>query len=328
MKLSSMQRFWLIQAITISLVILTGLSAVQGADTEKDQVAVVNGTVITRQELENEVTRAKNRMAAQGQPVADVTIEKMDQKILDQLIEMEILLQESQKQKIQITDTSVADHLAKFKARFPSAEAYEKALKKLNISETDLKEKTMKGLAVQELIEKQVTSKIEISDADRRGFYDSNPNFFEQPEQIEARHILIKSDPKDEKAQQEKALEKIKEAQQQVKAGEDFADLAKKYSEGPSGKNGGDLGYFGRGQMVKPFEDAAFGLEPDQISDIVKTRFGYHLIMVTGKKAASTIPYEEVKEKIGTHLKQQKTRESVKEHIEKLKKEAKIEKSL
>jgi len=328
MKLSSMQRFWLIQAITISLVILTGLSAVQGADTAKDQVAVVNGTVIMRQELENEVTRTKNRMAAQGQPVADDTIEKMNQKILDQLIDMEILLQESQKQKIQITDTSVADHLAKFKARYPSTEAYEKALKELNISETDLKENTRKGLAVQELIEKQVTSKIEISDADRRSFYDSNPNFFEQPEQVEARHILIKLDPKDDKALQEKALEKIKEVQQQVKAGEDFADLVKKYSEGPSGKNGGDLGYFGRGQMVKPFEDAAVGLEPGQISDIVKTRFGYHLIMVTGKKAARTIPYEEVKEKIGSHLKQQKTSESVKVYIEKLKKEAKIEKSL
>lgn len=327
MKFLSIRRVWL-KTITISLVILAGLTPVQGADTAKDRVAVVNGTVITRQELENEVTRAKNRMAAQGQPVAGGTIEKMGQKILDQLIDMEILLQESQKQKIQITDTSVADHLAKFKARFPSAEAYEKALKELNISETDLKEKTMKGLAVQKLIEKQVTSKIEISDADRRGFYDSNPNFFEQPEQVEARHILIKSDPKDEKAQQEKALEKIKEAQQQVKAGEDFADLAKKYSEGPSGKNGGDLGYFGRGQMVKPFEDAAFGLEPGQISDIVKTRFGYHLIMVTGKKAARTIPYEEVKEKIGPHLKQQKSSESIKVYIEKLKKEVKIEKSL
>ena len=327
MKLSSIRRFWL-KAITINLVILAGLTTVHGADTAKDQVAIVNGTVITRQELEDEVTRAKNRMAAQGQPVADVTSEKMNPKILDQLIDMEILLQESQKLKIQITDTSIDDHVAKFKAQFPSTEAYENALKELNVSETDLKEKTMKGLAVQALIEKQVSSKIEISDADRRGFYDSNPNFFEQPEQIEASHILIKSDPKDDKAQQEKALEKIKEVQHQVKAGEDFAALAKKYSEGPSGKNGGDLGYFGRGQMVKPFEDAAFGLESGQISDVVKTRFGYHLIMVTGKKAAQTIPYEEVKEKIGAHLKQQKTSESVKVYIEKLKKEATIEKSL
>ena len=327
MKLPFIRKIWL-KAITINLVILAGLTPVQGADTAKDQVAVVNGTVITRQELENEVTRAKNRMAAQGQPVADGTTDKMGQKILDQLIDMEILLQESQKQKIQITDTSITDHLAKFKARFPSGEAYEKALKELNVSEADLKEKTMKGMAVQELIEKQVTSKIEISDTDSRSFYDSNPNFFEQPEQVEARHILIKSDSKDDKAQQEKALEKIKEVQQQIKAGEDFAALAKKYSEGPSGKNGGDLSYFGRGQMVKPFEDVAFNLEPDQISDIVKTRFGYHLIMVTGKKAARTIPYEEVKEKIGTHLKQQKTSESVKVYIEKLKKEATIEKSL
>ncbi len=227
MKFPSIRRVWL-KAITINLVVLAGLTPVQSADTAKDQIAVVNGTVITRQELENEVIRTKNRMAAQGQPVVDVTIEKMDQKILDQLIDMEILLQESQKQKIQITDTSVADHLAKFRARFPSAKAYEKALKELNVSETDLKEKTMKGLAIQELIEKQVMSKIEISDADRRSFYDSNPNFFEQPEQVEARHILIKSDPKDDKALQEKALEKIKEVQQQVKGGENFADLAKK----------------------------------------------------------------------------------------------------
>jgi peptidyl-prolyl cis-trans isomerase C len=173
-----------------------------------------------------------------------------------------------------------------------------------------------------------VISKIDISDTDRRSFYDQNPQFFKQPEQVQARHILIKSGPKDDKAQQDKALEKIKQVQEEVKAGGDFAALAKKYSEGPSGKNGGDLGYFGRGQMVKPFEVAAFGLEPGQTSDIVKTQFGYHLITVTGKKAASTTPYEEVKEKIGSHLKQQKTTESVKVYIESLKKDAKIEKSL
>jgi peptidyl-prolyl cis-trans isomerase C len=291
-------------------------------------VALVNGTVITRQELESEITLAKNRMAAQGQPLTEDTIKKISQQILDQLIDMELLLQESQKQKIEATEASVSEYVEKFKARFETTEAYEKALKELNVSEADLKQKTKKGLTIQALIEKQVISKIDISDTDRRSFYDQNPQFFKHPEQVQARHILIKSGPKDDKAQQDKALEKIKQVQKEVKAGGDFAALAKKYSEGPSGKNGGDLGYFGRGQMVKPFEDAAFGLEPGQTSDIVKTQFGYHLITVTGKKAASTTPYEEVKEKIGSHLKQQKTTESVKVYIESLKKDAKIEKSL
>ncbi len=327
MNLKSLQTD-LARTIAISLVILAGLLPAQAADTAKDQVAIVNNTVITRQELESEITLAKNRMAAQGQPMTEEAVKKISEQILDQLIDMELLLQESQKQKIEATDASVSEYVDKFKARFKTPEAYEKALKELNVSEADLKLKTKKGLTVQKLIEKQVISKIDISDTDNRSFYDSNPQFFKQPEQVQARHILIKSTPKDEKAQQEKALAKIKEVQKEVEAGGDFAALAKKYSEGPSGKNGGDLGYFGRGQMVKPFEDAAFGLEPGQTSDIVKTQFGYHLIKVTGKKAASTTPYEDVKEKIGAHLKQQKTNESVKAYIESLKKGAKIEKSL
>lgn len=327
MKMMSIQK-GLFRLITITLVIMGGITHVQGDDAAKNQVAVVNGVVITRQQLDNEVARVKNRMAAQGQPVADDALEKMNQNILNQLIDVEILWQESQKQKIQISDKSVTDHLAKFKSRFPNTETYEKALKDLNVSEADLNEKTKRGLAVQTLIDQQVTSRVEISETDRRSFYDTNPNFFEQTEQVEARHILIKSEDGSDKAQQEKALQKIKEIQQKVEAGEDFTALAKEYSEGPSGKNGGDLGYFGRGQMVKPFDEAAFNLEPGHTSGIVKTQFGYHLIRVTGKKAARTIPYDEVKEKIGSHLKQQQSGELISAYIEKLKQEAKIEKSL
>ncbi len=315
-------------AVTLTCIFLAGLAPALGADTDKDQAAVVNGVVITRQEMASEITLAKKRMAAQGHPVGEEAEKKLSRQILDQLIDMEILFQESRKEKIQIDDKVVSTNLEGFKKRFPSLEEYQKALSELNVSEADLKEKTKKGLAVQQLIEKQVTAKIKISDADSHNFYDRNPQFFQQPEQVAARHILIKTTPKDDKATQDKALAKIKEIQVKVKAGEDFAELAKKYSEGPSGKNGGDLGYFGRGQMVKPFEDAAFSLAPDQTSDIVKTQFGYHLIKVTGKKAAETVPFDKVKEKISAHLKQQKTNESIRAYIETLKKDAKIKKSL
>ncbi len=98
--------------------------------------------------------------------------------------------------------------------------------------------------------------------------------------QVKASHILIKVDAKTDEAKKTEARKKIEEVQQKLKDGGDFAALAKEYSEGPSNVKGGDLGYFGRGQMAKPFEDAAFALTPNEVSDVVETRFGYHLIKV------------------------------------------------
>jgi peptidyl-prolyl cis-trans isomerase C len=113
-----------------------------------------------------------------------------------------------------------------------------------------------------------------------------------------------------------------------VKNGEDFATLAKTYSEGPSGPRGGDLGYFRRGQMVKPFEDAAFSLKPNETSEIVETRFGYHLIQVDDKKPAKKMTSAEVKDRLNDHLKKQKAESEADAYIETLRKSAKIEKFL
>jgi peptidyl-prolyl cis-trans isomerase C len=113
-----------------------------------------------------------------------------------------------------------------------------------------------------------------------------------------------------------------------LKDGGDFAALAKEYSEGPSNTRGGDLGFFRRGQMVKPFEDAAFAMEPNQVSDIIETRFGYHLIKVYEKKPESVLAYAEVKDKLTQHLKQQKIDKEAVQYINQLKKDAKIEKFL
>jgi peptidyl-prolyl cis-trans isomerase C len=102
--------------------------------------------------------------------------------------------------------------------------------------------------------------------------------------------------------------------------------LAKEFSECPSNIKGGDLGYFGRGKMVKPFEDAAFALKTGEVSDIVETRFGYHLIKVVDKKPASVMGYEDVKDQVGQFLKKQKTGKELKGYIEELRKKAVIEK--
>jgi peptidyl-prolyl cis-trans isomerase C len=131
--------------------------------------------------------------------------------------------------------------------------------------------------------------------------------------------------PDDQKAA---ARKKIESVQQKVKKGEDFATLAKTYSEGPSGPRGGDLGYFKRGQMVKPFEEAAFRLKPNETSEIVETQFGYHLIKVNDKKPAKTMTYAEVKDRLNEHLKKQKSDSEANAYIKTLRKDAKIEKFL
>ena len=212
--------------------------------------------------------------------------------------------------------------------RYPNKEEFKKLLSNMGLTESDVQAQIERGMAIQQLIDKEVTEKIMVSDEETRSFYDKNPQLFQQPEQVKARHILIKVQadaPDDQKAE---ARKKIEAVQQKVKKGEDFATLAKTYSEGPSGPRGGDLGYFRRGQMVKPFEEVAFSLKPDQTSEIVETRFGYHLIKVDDKKPAKKMTYAEVKDRRNDHLKKQKATSEADAYIETLRKDAKIEKSL
>lgn len=153
-------------------------------------------------------------------------------------------------------------------------------------------------------------------------------NCLTEPEEVKASHILIKVEPTADDATKAAARKKIEDLQQKLKAGGDFAELAKENSEGPSNVRGGDLGYFKRGQMVKPFEDVAYSMKIDEVSDLVETRFGYHLIKVSDKKPEQTLAYADVKDKIAQRLKQEKVEKDATLYVEDLKKGAKIEKSL
>jgi len=174
------------------------------------------------------------------------------------------------------------------------------------------------------MIKKDIEPKITVSDAEIQKFYDDNPSYFEKPEEVKARHILIKVAKDATPEQKAEARKKAEALQKRAAKGEDFATLAKESSEGPSAKDGGELGFFARKQMVKPFADAAFALEPGKVSDVVETRFGYHVIKVEDKKAAGKIPIGEVKDRIRDSLKQQKVGEELRGILSELQKNAKI----
>ena len=144
--------------------------------------------------------------------------------------------------------------------------------------------------------------KVQISDGEIGIYYEDNIAMFKEKKQVRARHILFKLAQNASEEKEKEVKEKAFAVVRQAKAGEDFATLAKEHSEGPTAKDGGDLGYFSAGEMVKPFEEAAFNMKKGEISDLVRTRFGYHIIKVEDVKEARTKPLEEVRNQIFENL--------------------------
>jgi len=169
-----------------------------------------------------------------------------------------------------------------------------------------------KRLIVESFLKKKVESDAQLSDADLKKFYEQNIDKFKAGEQVKASHILVKAE-----AEANEILAKIK-------AGGNFEELAKKHSADSSAAKGGDLGWFGKGAMVPPFEKAAMALKEGQVSGVVKSDFGFHIIKLTGKRAAGTRPFEEVKEQIKAALMPSKQQEVFLKLKEELKKNAKI----
>jgi len=231
----------------------------------------------------------------------------------------------SQEKKIVVDDKAVDRKLGEIKKKFPSDKEYKDALGRMDLSEEDVKSQIRDGLTIERLIETEIVEKIVVSEEESQSFYQGHPELFKAAEQVRASHILIKIDSKADETTRAEARKKIEMVQQQVQKGQDFARLAKDFSDCPSNAQGGDLGYFSRGKMVKPFEDAAFALKIGEVSTIVETQFGYHLIKVTDRKPEGTVPFEEVKEKLTAYLTRQRVREEVKVYVDDLRKKATVE---
>jgi len=184
---------------------------------------------------------------------------------------------------------------------------------------------TIDDLLTKEVLQREVMDKVKVTEEDMREYYRANKDAFGIPEKVKARHILIKVAKDASEDEKKAARKKAEEVLQKIKKGEDFASLAEKYSDDPgSARKGGDLGYFPRGRMVKPFEDAAFSLKPGEVSDIVETKFGYHIIKVEEKKPATRMRFEDVKDQIEKELKKKVQSEKIKEYVERMMEERKV----
>jgi len=184
----------------------------------------------------------------------------------------------------------------------------------------------MNDYLFKEYLMKVVAKDVIATEEDQKQYYTLYKNKFSFPEQVKARHILLKFSHNMSEEEKKKVKEKAESILERLKKGEDFAELATAYSEDPgSAKKGGDLGYFQKGKMVKPFEEAAFSLKPGQLSGIVETRFGYHIIKVEDYKEAGTKTFDEVKDSIKAELQNELAKVKATEFIDKTVKDAGME---
>lgn len=321
--------------MTIALAALMSLSLV--ACKQKDlseTVADVNGTKITLGQYEFMLKMNKASVEStiggterwdQKDQNGETYKDKYKTLVLDQMINTELLAQNAEKEGIKVTDKEVQSSFNELKTYINSDEEIKGAAEELGINDEFLKEQAKLSLLIQKSQEK-FYKEGKVSESEMKEYYDKHIDEYKKDE-VEASHILIKTTDDNNKplseAEQKKAKAKAEKVLKEVKAGGDFAELAKKYSDDPgSAAQGGALGAFGKGMMVQEFEDAAFGMEPGEISDLVKTDFGYHIIKVTDR-IKETTSFEEAKEGIKEEILKNKYGEKVAE----LQKKAKIEKT-
>lgn len=313
------------------LILILGLMCISlsvsgaGAAAEGAKVAMVNGTIITQAEFDQELARAQMQITRGRGALSDVQVKALKNDVLENMIGRELVYQVSKKQGIKVSADEVNVQWGKVKGSFPSDVELNAALDKMNLTEKIILLKIERDLSIDMAIEANIVKNIVTSEQESKTYYDSHPESFRRPEEIKASHILIKVESGADDAEKADAKKRLEAIRGRLKKGEDFAAVAKELSEGPSSKNGGDLGYFSKGRMVKPFEEAAFALKTGEISDIVETQFGYHLIKRTAQRPEAIIPFEDVKERLQESIKNDKVQKKIGEYVSGLKQKAKIE---
>lgn len=282
---------WGITAVAVIALIVVLVTKPGG---DQEAVATVNGENVTRQQLN------------------DYMLDQVGKQALNVMIQDTLINQEVAKAGVTITDADVEAELESFKKGFPSENEFTMYMMQNGLALENLKDQLEANLKITKVLEPTIT----IKDEDIKKYYDENKDSFATPEQVQASHILV-----DKKEDAEAILKQLKD-------GADFATIAKEKNKDATKEKGGDLGFFTRENMVKEFSDAAFKLNAGELSDVVQSEFGYHIIKVTDKKAATNPTFEEKKDDVRKILLNKELATKVPTWIQEIQTAAKIDNKL
>ena len=292
-------------------------------------VATGKGFEIKRSQVDDAFINYNASVVASGRTIPDAQRENVRSNLLNHLIINKILIQKATADDKALATKQVDDYISQARSNAPSPEAFDQQIKATGMTLEQVRDRMQEDRLCTSIRMREVTNGIVVTDAEVKKFYDDNPDDFKMPERVRAAHILLST--LDTVTQQplppDKKKEKLKlanELKARAEKGEDFAALAKQYSDDPGSKNKGGEYTFPRGKMVPEFEAAAFSMKTNQVSDPVETQYGYHVIKLLEKFPPSTVEFAKAEPDIRNFLIEKEAEKKLPAYLDKLKADADV----
>ena len=281
------------KALLWAMLIAVSIALPLDAQVKKSAVVMtVNEEPIFSWEVNLMAPQIQRELTEQGAPPKREDVINL---AMQRIVDTRLLAEEARRRNLRPDSGRVESAMAKIEEQAGGPEGLQKALDGIGATHDQLRASVSETDLVQVFMATQIEPGLSVKAEDVRAFYNANPELFDRPEMVRARHILIRLTPNSTTADKKEARTRAQAAHQRVVAGEDFAVVAGQVSEGREASQGGDMGFFAQDSMMPALADVAFALEIGQISDIIETQFGFHILKVEEKRAASKMPYEEAR---------------------------------
>jgi len=298
------------------------------ADTVVEEIiARVNNQIITRADYNREQQQLKDEAQQQESNHADQTVAQGQKDVLRGLIDRALLLDKGKDLGI-TADTELIKRLDEMRKqmKLDSMDDLEKAAQAQGVSFEDFKQNMRTEIITQQVIQREVGGRVNISREEEQKFYNEHKSELERPEQVKISEILISTERAgDDQEKIAAAQAKADEVLKQIRGGGNFDEIAKKESQGPTASQGGDLGYFKRGTLAKQLEDLTFGMKKDQVSDVIRTKQGFVILKVTEHQMPGIPALSEIEPRVQEAVYMQKLQPALREYLKKLREEAFID---
>jgi peptidyl-prolyl cis-trans isomerase C len=303
----------------------TGAAEQSGAETRK-VAARVNGEPIYEDQLQRAVQESLAQLARHGARKDDTNlVKRLQARQLNELIGNLLVYQESKKRTIENVDEKVDQRVKDLEKKYGAGDGMARYLQIRRMTMDDLRESLKARVRVDEYLKEQGVLEPEIPEDRIREMYDADPESFSTTETVRVSHILIAVDRQAGTEEKQQARQEAEQIREEILAGKDFAAMAKAHSDDRTALEGGDLGHIKRGYMPAAFDEVAFSLETDTVSEVVETKFGYHVIKAVDRQPARIIPYEQMRDFLKTYLQGEESKKKLATHIAELRKRSEVE---